>query len=69
MHNINDDAKNYVKNLFAKINTDKLVSNSGTDLGNLKSNLLREEGLEFIKKYDLAINKVIREELYSDIKA
>lgn len=68
MNNINSDAVDYVKNLFAKINSDKLVKNSGTDLGNLKSDLFKTEGLAFIKKYDLAINKVVREKLYSDIK-
>jgi len=69
MNNINDDAKDYVKNLFSKINSDRLVSNSGTDLGNFKSELLKSKGLDYFKRYDFIINKVVHEKLYSHIKA
>lgn len=69
MNNINEDAKDYVKSLFAGRKSNKLVANSGTELGNFKSELLEKKGLAYIKRYDLIINKVIHEKLYPNIKA
>jgi hypothetical protein len=64
---INKESKKYVENLFSSINGNRLIENSGTELGNIKSKLLKEKGNGFIQKYDLVINKVIRKELYPDV--
>jgi hypothetical protein len=64
MNNINNNAIDYVKKLFSSINSNSIVNNSGTELGNVKSELLKRNDYEFIKDNDLVINKVIREKLY-----
>jgi len=64
MNNINEESQEYVKNLFSKINTEKLIPNSGTKVGNAKSTLLKNEGIEFIEKYDLLIDKLVHKKIY-----
>ena len=57
---ISKEAQDYVKDLFSGEN----MGLDGTDLGNLKSELLDKMGEDYIRKYDLAINYVVREALY-----
>jgi len=59
---INKEAKDYVKNLFSNEN----MGIDGTEFGNLKSEILQKEGIDFIIRYDYAINKVIHKELYGE---
>ena len=54
---ISKEAQDYVKDLFSGQN----MGIDETDLGNLKSELLESQGIEYIRKYDLAINSVFHE--------
>jgi len=65
MSNINDSAIDYVKSLFDKVDSNKIVANSGTDLGDIKSDLLERKGAAFIEENDLYIDRAIHKELYS----
>lgn len=65
MTNINEHSINFVKNLFSKISTEKLIKNSGTDLGNIKSLIVRNKGLAFVKQHDLLIDAKINHKLYA----
>ena len=62
---INSEARETVKQMFLNMDmSNKSSKDSGTELGNMKAELLRLKGIDFIKKYDLVINKVIHENFY-----
>jgi hypothetical protein len=61
---INKESKKYVENLFSKISIDKLIPNSGTEVGNYKSALLKKNGIDFIEKYDLLIDNLVHQKIY-----
>lgn len=65
MNNINEHSIKFVKNLFEKISSEKLIQNSGTEIGNYKSALFEKHGIEFIEKYDLLIEKLAHEKVYT----
>jgi hypothetical protein len=64
MKNISKEAKDYVLNLLKKCNAEHLIPNSGTEVGNIKSELLKRHGSDFIKKYDLLIDDLAQKRIY-----
>ena len=63
MSKINKSVLDYVNDLFKNENN-SLVKDDGTVIGNIKCELLKRNGAEFIKKYDLQIDKLAYSKVY-----